>query len=199
MPYTPEHAQRTRARIIEAARRSFNRRGYLAVSIDDVMADAGLTRGGFYNHFSSKESLLLAVLDHASECSPLNGGEENVRDRAARSAQTIDAYLSAAHLEDVAAHCPLVALPADVARGGDELQTRYRQLVEAMVQVHTDGNGGDRPTALATTAMCVGAMLIARTSGDQALASELLTAARNQALDLQATDSPQRRRGASGA
>jgi TetR/AcrR family transcriptional repressor of nem operon len=56
VPYSSEHKQKTRARIVESARILFNRRGFENVSIDMVMAEADLTRGGFYNHFRSKRS-----------------------------------------------------------------------------------------------------------------------------------------------
>ena len=54
MPYSPQHREKTRARIVESARMLFNRHGFEDVTIDMVMGDAGLTRGGFYNHFDSK-------------------------------------------------------------------------------------------------------------------------------------------------
>ncbi len=56
-PYTEQHKQETRKRIIQSARRLFNRHGFADVSIDDIMAGAGLTRGGFYKHFTGKEDL----------------------------------------------------------------------------------------------------------------------------------------------
>jgi len=146
MPYTSQHKARTRLRIVEAARRAFNRRGFLDVSIDDVMADAGLTRGGFYNHFPNKEALLVAALDHYSQCNPVERWDGVRIDAAADpetvAHQTIDAYLSSAHLDDIEGQCPLVALPAEVSRGGVALKARYRELVERMVDVHARGNGG---------------------------------------------------------
>jgi AcrR family transcriptional regulator len=67
MPYAPEHKQETRKRIVNSARRLFNRKGFAAVTIDDIMADAGLTRGGFYKHFNTKEELYAdAVLSRDS-------------------------------------------------------------------------------------------------------------------------------------
>jgi len=57
MPYPPEHRERTRARIVRSAMTLFNRHGLESVSIDDVMAHAGLTRGGFYRHFKTKSDL----------------------------------------------------------------------------------------------------------------------------------------------
>ena len=58
MPYSAEHKQQTRAKIIETARILFNRDGFQKVTIDMVMEEAGLTRGGFYNHFKNKEALV---------------------------------------------------------------------------------------------------------------------------------------------
>src|SRR5882757_4114334 len=70
MPYTPAHKARTRTRIVEGARGLFNRRGFEQVTIDDVMAEAGLTRGGFYNHFRSKNELYAEVVRSFSSCNP---------------------------------------------------------------------------------------------------------------------------------
>ena len=68
MPYTKEHKQRTREKIVDSARRLFNRHGFTGVSIDEIMADAGLTRGGFYNHFSTKEELYAEVVQQVLSC-----------------------------------------------------------------------------------------------------------------------------------
>ena len=57
MPYSPEHKRETRERILKSARHLFNRKGFAEVTIDEIMAEAGLTRGGFYNHFDTKERL----------------------------------------------------------------------------------------------------------------------------------------------
>ena len=70
MPYTTEHKQRTRERIVESARELFNREGFVDVSIDQIMGHAGLTRGGFYNHFETKEDLFLEVIEDFGRCHP---------------------------------------------------------------------------------------------------------------------------------
>jgi TetR/AcrR family transcriptional regulator, transcriptional repressor for nem operon len=57
MPYSPEHKRDTRGRILESGRRLFNKKGFSEVSIDEVMENAGLTRGGFYRHFKDKDEL----------------------------------------------------------------------------------------------------------------------------------------------
>src|SRR5262245_27189077 len=70
MHYAAHHKDKTRARIVDSARGLFNRRGFDAVSIDEVMKAAGLTRGGFYHHFSNKESLYTAAVNSFNSCSP---------------------------------------------------------------------------------------------------------------------------------
>src|SRR5262245_51445512 len=70
MPYTVEHKARTRARIVESARVLFNRKGFDQVSIDDIMNHAGLTRGGFYNHFPSKQGLYAEAVRSFAACNP---------------------------------------------------------------------------------------------------------------------------------
>lgn len=87
MPYTSEHKTRTRTRIVECARLMFNRKGFDQVSIDEIMKGAGLTRGGFYNHFSSKEDLYAEAVRSFSACNPfartrgevINGNTEEAR------------------------------------------------------------------------------------------------------------------------
>ena len=62
MPYSAQHKQETRNRILRSARRLFNRRGFAEVTINEIMAEAGLTRGGFYKHFTSKDDLYSEAL-----------------------------------------------------------------------------------------------------------------------------------------
>ena len=73
MPYTTAHKMRTRERILDSARRLFTRAGYENVTIDDVMAHAGLTRGGFYNHFSHKADLFAAAVETYTVTTPWEG------------------------------------------------------------------------------------------------------------------------------
>jgi len=70
MPYTAEHKARTRAKIVEGARVMFNRHGFEQVSIDDIMQHVGLTRGGFYNHFKSKDELYAEAVQSFTSCNP---------------------------------------------------------------------------------------------------------------------------------
>ena len=183
MPYTAEHKARTRDRIIGAARLLFNQRGFVDVSIDDVMAEAGLTRGGFYNHFRNKEELLVASIEAYGQCNPTErwDGVELDYESEAVARQMIDAYLSDAHLEDIAGHCPLVALPADAAHAGAEVLEAYRLLLDRMVGVFAAHENETDDKSLALTAMCVGAMLLGRTTGDRRFGERVLEASRKHA------------------
>ena len=188
MPYTTQHKQRTRERIIAASRRLFNQRGFFDVSIDDVMAEAGLTRGGFYNHFGNKEDLLLATVQAYEQCNPADSWEGVELDYTLEAnilaQQMISAYLSTEHLNDVAGHCPLVALPADISRAGPAVRDVYSRLLNRMIDVFAEADGVAEDTAYALTAMCVGAMLIGRTSDDKQLSERMLKASREMGAQL---------------
>lgn len=181
MPYSAEHKQETRTRIIKSARRLFNRSGFANVSIGDIMSDAGLTHGGFYKHFSAKDDLYeVAVLQFicADRPEPWQMRHIDPSARGAALAQMIvEAYLSDDHFQDREASCPMIALPSDVARGNEKVRSAFRQVLEMMVGAFTDTLGSadrsGRQRALALVSMVVGAMVLARAVDDEGLASEI--------------------------
>lgn len=187
MPYTPEHKERTRKRIVESARRLFNLHGFAGVSIDEIMADAGLTRGGFYNHFSAKEELYAEVVQQVLSCREGEGAShaDGTQPRST-GGEFIAAYLSPAHFADRDNGCPLMALPSDVARGGEPVKRAYRQVLEYMIEHLQAGVPGTkaRERALAVAALCIGGMAVARAIDDVKLAHEIREAARDMALSL---------------
>jgi AcrR family transcriptional regulator len=192
MPYLPEHKERTRERIIESARVLFNRRGFDQVSIDDLMKHAGLTRGGFYRHFESKDALYACAVASFSTCNPFakRVAAKGTPRRSPRELARllIRLYLSDEVLDDVDQHCPLVALPSDVARAGLEPRAAYTTVVENMAHVFRaampEGDQNAERNALLIVSLCVGGMVLARTTDDAKLRKELRAAARIQALAL---------------
>lgn len=193
MPYTAEHKQKTRQRIVECARELFNRRGFADVSIEEIMQRAGLTRGGFYNHFKAKEELYAEAVSVYLDFDPSQRWRDIDFDpRACGTAgarQMVSIYLSAAHLEDIEGHCPLIALPSDTARAGPRVRQAYHGLIEHMAAMIAAGAGGPteaqaRERGLAITALCVGGMVLARTTDDPAFSDEIRRAARALALEL---------------
>jgi AcrR family transcriptional regulator len=187
MPYTKEHKQRTREKIVDTARRLFNRHGFNGVSIDEIMADAGLTRGGFYNHFSTKEELYAEVVQQVLSCREGEGASyaDGTQPRSS-GGEFIAAYLSQAHFADRDNGCPLMALPSDVARGGEPVRRAYRQVLEYMIEHLQDGVPGSkaRQRAMAVAALCIGGMAVARAIDDVRLAHEIREAAKAMALSL---------------
>jgi TetR/AcrR family transcriptional repressor of nem operon len=185
MPYAPQHKEQTRARIVECARRMFNRHGFEAVSIDEIMASAGLTRGGFYHHFANKEELYSEAIAGYLRCNP---GVNYAAPARQIVLQMVNAYLSRQHLEDIDRHCPMIALPSDVARAGPAVRRTYEMLLGGMVGLFERGidpaDGDARQAALAIAALCVGGMVLARTIEDDDLASEIREAARALALEV---------------
>jgi TetR/AcrR family transcriptional repressor of nem operon len=195
MPYSAGHKARTRERIVDCARRLFNRHGFAQVSIDQVMAEAGLTRGGFYNHFGSKDQLYAAAVTSYITCNPFAEKIADPSDALKRQLQDprklarmlIDLYLSDEVFDDVDQHCPLYALPADVARAGLSPQSAYTDLIRNMAEVYRQALAGRRdatPRAQAIVSLCVGGMVLARTTHDAALQHSLRASSRRQALAL---------------
>lgn len=189
MPYTSEHKALTRERIVDAARKLFNRHGFEQVSIDRIMADAGLTRGGFYNHFESKDQLYAAAVASFKTCNPFSKSlESNPPDNPAHLARMlVDLYLSDGVLADLDSHCPLYALPGDVARAGLSPQKAYTDLIRSMTHVYTmalEHLPDAEQRAQVIVSLCVGGMVLARTTNDEGMRKSLRVSAHRQALSL---------------
>ncbi|MBL4645180.1 MAG: TetR family transcriptional regulator [Hyphomicrobiales bacterium] len=202
MPYSSEHKQETRAKIVECARILFNRHGFQDVTIDQIMREAGLTRGGFYNHFKSKEALYSAavssfLIGRGAQWRQ-GAGVDPQKPSPDMSRRMIEGYLSSAHLGDLDGQCPMIALPSDVARANPDVQASYQELLEAMVWLFESGAGADpqasnaneeagqlaRQKALSLAALCVGGMVLARSLPDSTLADEVRRAAHQTATEM---------------
>jgi len=190
MPYRPEHRDQTRARIVRSAMILFNNRGFETVSIDHVMAHAGLTRGGFYRHFKAKSDLYAEAVALSLAETPWSRWDGVSVDFSAdeAAAQVVRAYLSVHHLEDIDGSCPLVALPSDVARSDRRVRTAFEKVFRAMVGLFQESlRHAGRPRskrALAIAGLCVGGMVVARAIEDVGLARALRAASLDVALEL---------------
>lgn len=192
MPFSSSHRAKTRKKIIETARILFNQYGFQNVTIDQVMHEAGLTRGGFYNHFRNKEALFSEavssfLMGRGAEWRNEAGIDpSNLKPEMAQ--QMVDAYLSPEHLGDLAGQCPMIALPSDVARADPETQEAFQQLLTAMVWLLETAIPNEqtdrRQNALASAALCVGGMVLARTLPSSQLAEEVRSAAHEAATQI---------------
>lgn len=181
MPYSPEHRKRSRKKIVEAARILFNLHGFEKVTIDMVMNKAGLTRGGFYNHFKSKEELYAAAVKSFLKGQGAIWREEAGIDPSNLSPKMaqhmLESYLSQKHMDEIENQCPMIALPSDVARGTPEVRQAYEDLLVSMVWLFENApsrkSNKSRENAMAIAALCVGGMVLARSISNSSLAEEL--------------------------
>ncbi len=191
MPYAEGHHAATKRKIVDSARRLFNRHGFDHVSVDLIMGGAGLTRGGFYSYFESKSDLYAEVLGcfftdpEWKNC--WEGVEVDLKSTDV-AAQVIRAYLSRHHFEDVENSCPMVALPTDVSRSGVKSKRAFETVFAAMVSVLERSLQADvrdpHTVAQATAALCVGGMVVARAMENRASADLLRDACMAAALGL---------------
>jgi TetR/AcrR family transcriptional regulator, transcriptional repressor for nem operon len=191
MPYPAGHRAAVRKRIINSARKLFNRRGFECVSLNQIMAGVGLTHGVFYSYFKSKSDLYAEVLGCFFTDPEWKNCWEGVHvDLSATDVgpQVVRAYLSRQHFEDVENSCPMVALPTDVARSGISAKRAFETVFKAMVSVLERSlvkKGGQRRTTAQTiAALAIGGMVVARTMVDRSLADELRAACTSTALEL---------------
>jgi len=191
MPYPAGHREEVKRKIIESARRQFNRHGFENVSVKQIMAGAGLTHGGFYSYFDSKSDLYAEVLGCFLTDPNWKSCWEGVRvDLSSTDVgpQVVRAYLSRQHFEDVENSCPMVALPTDVARSGATAKRAFETVFQAMVSVLerslVDKKGPRRTKAQAIAALCIGGMVVARTMVERRLADDLRSACTAMALTL---------------
>jgi len=191
VPYPAGHRERVRKKIVDSARRLFNRRGFEGVSISEIMADAKMTHGGFYSYFGSKSDLYAEVLScFFTDPEWKNCWEGAHVDLSSSDVgpQVVRAYLSRQHHEDVENSCPMVALPTDVARSGTSAKRAFETVFRAMVSVlersMADKRKPRKSKAQAIAALCIGGMVVARTMVDRPAADELRRACAAMALQL---------------
>ena len=176
-------AQQNRKRIVETAARLFRERGVAGVSVADVMAEVGLTHGGFYKQFASKEALVAEAIGQAF-------GEQGARlaaigDDSGRAA-FLDEYLSAAHRDAPGRGCPSAGFGGDLARlepptgkpAGPSADRDARAAYADGVESYARWLGRDGEPDLAALSTLVGAMILARATAGTDVSDRILDAAR---------------------
>jgi len=182
----------TRERIVRAAARALRKRGYEGVGVAEVMKDAGLTHGGFYAHFDSRDALLTEAADRA--------GAESIESltRAVAAAQPgeelaalVDGYLSDRHLRaaEEGRGCPVAAAGTEVPRQAPEVRRTATRRIKDLIglverQMPDWGKAGSRDKAMAILACLVGTLVLARSVDDPELSRALRRAARGFIRDV---------------
>jgi len=179
----PKAKEVTHERIVEAAARAIRRSGYDGTSVADIMKEAGLTHGGFYAHFASREAMLAEAADRAgaeavaaSTCVAAAAPPEQALRR------LLHAYLSKEHANSVETGCPVAALGSEMPRQAPEIRRaatrRIKEMIDVVARQSPDwGQPGAHELALVTVATMVGALVLARAVDDSKLSDTLRDAA----------------------
>src|SRR4051795_5428706 len=175
----PSRKEATHERIVEAAARAIRRSGYGGTGVADIMKDAGLTHGGFYAHFESREAMLAEAADRAGADTVAT--MTRVAD-AAPPTQALEAmiraYLSKAHVEAVETGCAVAALGSEMPRQAPEVRRaatrRIKEMIDLVARHLPDwGQAGAHEHALVAVSTMVGALILARAVDDARLSEAL--------------------------
>jgi TetR/AcrR family transcriptional repressor of nem operon len=185
MRFPKDHKARTRERILDAAATVFRRDGFAGAGVDAVMREAGLTAGGFYAHFPSKDALFAEAVVHALRKSTIYTGPHlEGLSGADWVMAAVGRYLSPQHRDRTESGCPLPPLLSEVARGTPEAKAGFEgELKQAagLIGGHMAEPGDD---AFAVLALMVGGMVLARGVAAPALSDRILAACRGAAAEV---------------
>jgi TetR/AcrR family transcriptional repressor of nem operon len=196
MRYSKEHKLETHARIVKKASVRLREKGAHGIGVADLMKDAGLTHGGFYAHFDSREALVIEAFAYAMDRST-----DRWRQLAAQAAPDqrlstiVDAYLSPQHRDNPGHGCAVPALSAEVARESPKTRKAFAGKLDQMIEMMAEqfpGTAGKstRKQAMAALATMMGTLVLARVAGNGELSEELLSAGRDAVLGRAAAIKP---------
>ena len=188
MRYSREHKLETHARIVKRASVRLREKGAHGIGVADLMKDAGLTHGGFYAHFDSREALVIEAFAYAMDRSTERWrklGEQTPPDK--RLATIVDSYLTTVHRDDPGHGCAVPTLGAEIARESPKTRKAFAAKLEQMVdmlaeQIPALPRKTARRQAIATLATMMGTLILARIGGNGEFSDEILAAGREAVL-----------------
>lgn len=178
MRVSRQQAAENRKRVIETASRLFREHGFDGIGLKDLMAGAGLTQGGFYKQFESKDELVAVATRRALESVAERWSQAAAAQPNDRLRAVCEFYLSQAHSAERADGCPVVALGSDAARQGPEVKAVFEAGMLGYLDMVTGwlGEGRDDEAVVVLSTM-VGALLLSRIVNDETLARRFLQVA----------------------
>jgi TetR/AcrR family transcriptional repressor of nem operon len=196
MRYSKEHKLETHARIVKKASVRLREKGAHGIGVADLMKDAGLTHGGFYAHFDSREALVIEAFAYAMDRS--TDRWRQLAGQAApdqRLATFVDSYLSPQHRDNPGHGCAVPALGAEIARESPKTRKAFAAKLDQMIEMMSEQfyGGPSKPArkhAMAALATMMGSIVLARVAGNGDLSEELLTAGREAVLERAAAPKP---------
>lgn len=184
MRYSSDHKQETRDRVLVEAAKQIRAHGPLGVGVADIMKRAGLTHGGFYAHFKSKDALVAAAITKMFEGARTRWDRSTMsRDARNGLAAYIDSYLSAEHRDSRESGCPIAALASDVPRLPKMCRVAYAEGTRSLTErfehkLRELGHRDADELAASVVAELIGALAVARVEPDGARSDALLAASR---------------------
>jgi TetR/AcrR family transcriptional repressor of nem operon len=185
MKVTRAQAAENRSRVVDVASRLFRQYGFNGIGLKELMNGAGLTQGGFYKQFESKEDLAAQACARAMDLAAEQWSTAAASEPEHPLTALIDFYLSPEHRDEFADGCPLVALGSDAGRQPGQVKASF----ETGIRAHLDVLGSYLPpgeaesvrtTSMTVLATMVGALLLSRATEDEALSNDFLKSAANQ-------------------
>ena len=189
MRYSREHKLETHARIVKKASVRLRERGAHGIGVADLMNDAGLTHGGFYAHFNSREALVIEAFAYAMDRSTERWrklAEQTPPDK--RLAVIAKSYLTPLHRDDPGHGCAVPALGAEIARESPKTRKAFAAKLEQMIdmlaaQIPEMPRKAARKQAMATMATMMGTLVLARIAGNGPFSDDILAAGRQAVAD----------------
>ena len=189
MRYSREHKQETHDRIVKKASVRLREKGAHGIGVADLMKEAGLTHGGFYAHFDSREALVIEAFAYAMDRSLAHWRKvtgETTADK--RLATIIDGYLSPTHRDDPGHGCAITSLGPEIARESPRTRKAFATKMEQLIDLIADQlpdlpRKAARKQAAATLATMMGTLVLSRIAGSGEFSDEILQAGREAALE----------------
>jgi TetR/AcrR family transcriptional regulator, transcriptional repressor for nem operon len=201
MKVTRQQAIQNRERVVATAARLFRERGFDGVGISDLMKEVGLTHGGFYAQFPSKEHLMAEAAKIAADDREATLRKQLESQSAGSVKAFIEKYLSKGHRDNPGDGCYMATLGVDASRQGPVVRAAFTQAVERAIDMLAKAESGTtgedrRRGAIADYAGMIGAMVLARAVADDALSEEILSSVKGDLIARhdQATKPPQPKR-----
>jgi TetR/AcrR family transcriptional regulator, transcriptional repressor for nem operon len=195
MRYSREHKQETHTRIVRKASVRLREKGAHGIGVADLMKEAGLTHGGFYAHFDSREALVIEAFNYAMDRSTERWrkmAEETPPEK--RFAAIVESYLSALHRDDPGHGCAVSTLGPEIARESAKTRKAFAAKLDEMIEMMADQvpelpRKAARQQAIAALSTMAGALVLSRVAGSGEFSEEILGAGREAALG-RATKAP---------
>jgi TetR/AcrR family transcriptional repressor of nem operon len=196
MRYSKEHKQETHARIVKKASVRLREKGAHGIGVADLMKEAGLTHGGFYAHFDSREALVIEAFAYAMDRSTERWrkiAEQTAPEK--RLATIVDSYLTPVHRDDPGHGCAVPTLGAEIARESPKTRKAFAAKLEQMIDMMADQvldvpRKTARKQAVAALATMMGTLVLSRIAGNGEFSDEILGAGREAVLGRTAVAKP---------